>query len=755
MSYYKINDSLYLVREQVSANYVQSTIKPNVNHILVIDCSGSMDYSLPRMREQLKRKIPKMLAEGDTLSVVWFSGRNQYGTLLEAEPVSTLADLSDVEKAIDRWLRPVGMTGFKEPLEEVTKLVTRVTKKNSNPFALFFMSDGQDNQWSKADILSAVESASAKVSATTIVEYGYYADRNMLAAMAEKAGGSLIFAVDFDQYAPQLESAITKKVSAEKVEARIGGDVIGGFTFTLGEGEVATYTVENNRIRLGKNNELFCYLSPVPVGQENPAKPLAEMYAAVSLFSIRGKSDIVWALLKNLGDVTFIDSYSNCFGKQKYTEFMESSQLAAFDESARMTNGYDPNKVPKDDAFTVLDLLALLQKDDQTRLFLDDPNFKYARIGRSRVDSVTVLSAGEQTKVNELTIKMVNESDPKIVSELAEQISKISSKPDALKFELKPATEGYSINGLVYAEERPNISIRVRKVGSVDLTSRLPAEYAGDKIGKVPAHFNTFVYRNYAIVKDGLTNVAWLPLKASKETFDKIRREMKPYEVVGLPDCFHVNVAALPIVNRKMVNEVSAKALFENQYQLLKTQAKFKVFNSIKKELFPEAVGEAFEALYGHDAAVWLKEQGITETGGFNPRSVQATATDFYMAKELLASIKGFSSLPSLKDARDRIKSGKMTPAAALMAPTITEIEKKLAVVSLENFNSVLELAIADTQSKVRALIRDLAMTKFAIVVGQVWPKEFASVNDNTLKVTVDGTSLDCKLEMKETKVMV
>src|SRR5690606_20160920 len=140
------------------------------NHLVVIDCSGSMYHDLPLIRAQLKDKLPRLIAEADTISLIWFSGKGEFGTLVKGEPVATLKDLSELNKAIDRWLKPVGLTGFKEPLEEVK----RVAAGLQGVCSLFFMSDGYDNQWSQAQILKAVEEVVPLVASATFVEYGYY-----------------------------------------------------------------------------------------------------------------------------------------------------------------------------------------------------------------------------------------------------------------------------------------------------------------------------------------------------------------------------------------------------------------------------------------------------------------------------------------------------------------------------------------------------------------------------------------------------
>lgn len=266
---HKVSDDLYLVEQTVSSGGARiAATPPPTHHVVVVDCSGSMSWDLPKIREQLKKKLPKLLAEKDVISVIWFSGRDQYGVLIEAEPVATLADLSVVNGMIDRWLRPVCLTGFLQPIQEVPKLVERCRKKYpSHAASLFFMSDGHDNCSVRSDVLKAVASAAGGLSAATFVEYGYYADRPLLAAMAEKASGALIFSEDFDRYAPQFEAAMQKKLTGgKKVEVPVSGDVVGGFAFAMQDGDLLTFAVEAGKIQVPEGISDISYLSTSSVG---------------------------------------------------------------------------------------------------------------------------------------------------------------------------------------------------------------------------------------------------------------------------------------------------------------------------------------------------------------------------------------------------------------------------------------------------------------------------------------------------------
>lgn len=772
---YKVADNLYLTNHTLAGHKVAVPLTPPVNHVAVLDCSGSMYGDLPRIREQLKGRLPKLLKEKDTISIVWFSGRGQFGTLIEGEPVATLADLKDVNAQIDRWIKAIGLTGFKEPLEEVSKLVTRVGKKTpGSVFSLFFMSDGCDNQWSRAEILKAVDTAAGGLASAAFVEYGYYADRPLLTAMAEKAGGQLIFAQDFDTYAPTFESVLQKKLTgAPKIEVKIAGDTIGGFAYAMSNGDLTTYSVEKGVAHVPEDTASVWYLSPNSVGDLKSTNPHevhhAAAYAALSLFSVRMQPQVVFPILKALGDVAFIEQFGSCFGKQKYSEFMDAAKTAAFDEKARFKKGFDPNKVPPDDAFTVLDLLRLLAADDENKLLLDDPAFKYSRIGRGRVDASEVLTSEDQAEIAKLTEEMSKTKDPKKVKELADKVAAVTAgKGPGLKFSAKDAKDtGYGLASLTFNEERPNVSVLVRKEGTVDISSRVASAPAGSKL---PQNFETFIFRNYTIIKDGLVNVEKLPVKVSDATWKKLCPligEEALESAIGpkggtAPDTLIINLKALPVINRKMVQSVSAKALFELEYELCKARAAQKVYNTYKKDHFPKK-SEGFEVLYGKDASTWLKEQGFTDYSGFSPKSVQAEATDFYMGKELHVSLKGLSSLPSLKEVKEKMaKNAKLTPSATLMKPYVDEVEGflasdiyKKAADQPKVFEAWLDGQQKAATKKVRGLLFDMAQIKFSVVVGQVWFTEFKSLDENTLKVTVDGVDLEGKVEMKEVEIKI
>lgn len=773
----KIADSLYLVLKTVSEAEAPAEPEPvPTNHVAVIDCSGSMYYDLPKIREQLKRKIPKILGDKDTLSVVWFSGRGEFGTLLEGEPVSTLADLKQVEKAVDRWLRPVGLTGFKEPMEEVADLAQRLAKKTpGSVFSLFFMSDGHDNCWNRSDILKAVAKAGLFMASSTFVEYGYYADRPLLAKMAETAGGSLIFSEDFDTYAPAFEAAMQKKVSgAPRIEVEVTGDVIGGFAFSVAGNDVLTFSVMGGATGIPDDLPRLWYLSPTPVGRLTAFGYKSygvgvhqALYAAISLFAQRVRSDVVLPLLKFTGDARLIRQFSTCFGKQKYSAFVDDVLGAVLDPGKRQVEGYDPDLVPPDDAFTVLDLLSILAEDDGNRLLLDHSDFKYSRIGRKRVDSSTVLSDEEQAELEKLTARLGSTRSAPEIKKITAEIDALTAGKEALRLELDPAPDGYPISGLTFNEDRPNISVRVRKTGKIDLSSRLPDSLKG----KVQSPFESFIFRNYAVVKDGLVNVSKLPVKVTDKTWDKLCGIASSYggslssggpRLIRESDVVVLNLMSMPVLNRKMVASVSAEDFFTTKFELLRAQAVQKVMKHFHKEMLPGKKTAGFAERFGPEGAEWLKEQGLTDYSGFSPKSVQAESTDYYMSKELKVSVKKHSSLPTVAKLEDMIKKGKLNGPGLLMQPALERVQEFLAsdiYTKAAKKEAVLEAWLdGETEAavrKARKLIYEVARTTLVLIVGQVWFSEFASLDENSMTLSLDGRDVEFQAEMREVQVRV
>lgn len=776
----QVADDLYLVRHPLSVAAAPPPNHEPTDHVAVIDCSGSMYAELPRIRQQLKAKWPTLTAEGDTFTLIWFSGRGQSGILLDAvEP--SIRTQAGIDRAVDK-LVPMGLTGFYDPLA----LVEGALLRRKGRASLFFMSDGYNNDASREDVLRLCASLGGKLSASTMVGYGYYADP-LLAKMAERSGGTLITATDFDDYEPTFEKALRRRGAAKKQSAIVSEEPVGGFVFAVDGDALLTFaTDEIHQARRGPAatttagfgadvpahlGDVF-YLSSRPVGtvvgfpkRDVPSDDvmLSAAYAATSLYAQRIQPRLVWSLLRKLGDVRLIDEFSICFGKQRYAAFVATTQAAAFGDG-RFVRGFDPARAPKEDAFTVLDLFDLLAGTEGCRVLTGTDAFVYSRIGRKSVDKGDMLTVKESADLAKHAEQMAAGAGAREVKPLLEILAAMQgllcNRKRALRFkaDADAAERGYGIEGLVWNETMPNLSFRVRIPGSVDLAG----EDVPDEVRRaLPQIVSTYMYRTYTVVKDGLVHVEWLPVVVTRAAFDVLVAcgVVDPavdacQEVAGGVRVV-VDMRKLPVVNQRMVNGASARLLAEKVWRLHELKAAAKVW----KYYTPERTSAGFATVYGAVAAKWLDEHGVTDHSGFKIESTAAPPVDFYIGRALDVKVPGFSSLPSVEDVRDRMASeaaaaegtlkGKVKAVNApgrLMVPALQEVDAFLAsdiYQKAANKDALFARWVEDksksTVAETRKLQTEIAKQKFAVLLSSQWFCEFSSWDENKLKLTLGG----------------
>lgn len=684
-----------------------------VHHLIAIDISGSMYSDLPQLRTHLKNRLATVVGEADTVSIIWFSGRGQCGTLVKAMKIRGMADLSALHKSIDRYLTATGLTGFKEPLQEATSLVAELRKADPGHLVnFFFMTDGYENQNPEKDVLDLCASLSKLVDSAAVVEYGWHCNRPLLAKMAEALGGKQIFSEDFTSYIGAFEGALGG--STKRVPVKLDQPALGP-VFALVGTDLLNFTPDAaGVVQVPEGLTTLGYQTSAP-GEpfaKVTDKP-AEAWAFTAQLAARGEANAVFEALGALGDVTLINQFTNCFSKEDYSRFQEAALAAAADVSKRYIDGYDPSAVPKADAYTVLHLLAELSGSDENLFYPYHAAFKYARIG----------AATEQ-------------NDP------------------GVKFEPKDKNKGYPVSGVVWNETRPNVSIRVQIDGSVKLPETRHA--------KLPEVIDTHIYRNYTVIRDGVVNTRTLPVSLAQESFDRLQAQgLLAGEVWSAGKVFELSFPKLPVINRNMVRSVTAKDTFADVVQLNALKAETKVFNDWRKRIAPKT-SDLFLMLYGDTATAELAALGLTTFNGFNPASKTVKSGDYYIAPELKIDVKGLSSLPKVEDVEKSIAAGKSLKVSEfLMAPAIKRIADFMAspiYKGAADGTAVLAAWIkGETDAlvkKTRVLQEQLAGKKFAIVVGHTWFSDLPSMGEGALDVNIAGFGdVSVKSTLKEVQV--
>jgi len=753
----KLGENYYLTTQEINSNVTVEVAK-KTNHIFVVDVSGSMSGELPQIRTQLKNKLSNLMKEGDTISIVWFSGRNDSGILKEEVEVKSLKTLTDLHDAIDKWLRPIGLTAFLKPLQLVQGLVDRIKKNRPDSvFSMIFLTDGYNNDCPWNEVIKTLKDMESDIASSTFVEYGYYADSRAITQMASVLGGEKISCDGFDEFELVFDAKISSNIlGGKKTVVEITDKYLYDFAFSVSNGSVLLYNIVDGKIMVGGDVKEIYFFSPKAIGVDvgNTVNDTS-LYAAIYVLADKLLNDDAEKIFYALGDQYYYQMLVNAFGKQKLNSFKAAIKECIADASKRypVYNGKVIIKPVPDNAYCLMNLIEDLGNIDGCLFYPNHPEFQYNRIGRKKIAASSVLTDADKQRLAEA--KTFDEAN-KIMKELEEKkvdVKFVNTNPD----------RGYPMTDLVWNKERANLSIRIYIEGEVILPKN---KFNIEKV-------SSFKYNTFTIIKDGIVNVQKLPVSYSKELEDHLKKNGVKYDVwisseknVGTNSyqTIVIDLSSLPLVNRGMVKAVSAKALAEQEWELLKLQANEKVYDYYKKSLFPKT-SKSFVEMFGEDCANWLKEIGITDFNGFAPKTTQAESTDFYLSVNLATKIKGLSSLPKVEDVVTKIKAGKELKLNEwIMADAI---KKYLAQLDSDMYKSLneeqqkgvlktyLETKSAILNKQRRKALQEIAQIKFSLILSKRNFVEFKSFDENKLSLVLDGQNLDFTFEFSEKQVNI
>lgn len=726
------------------------------NHVIVVDISYSMYRALPEVRKHLKENLPSLVKPEDTVSVLYFSSRGDFGTVFAGRQVSAASDLSELNKLIDRFLQPSGCTGFVEPLKLAFDTAHGL-KKPGYVNNLAFMTDGYDNCWRTNEILLVAETLPHAFDNITFIEYGWNCNRELLAQMAERSGATHVFAEGQTEYQTELENVLKSSVPKVRV------DISTLYTHAIYvENGVATVLAAQSDVKEsdipGVKVEVSAYVNvpesvtklwvvnPNMIDQMDNLTDIQAAYVLAFYGVHTMDADLVWAALKKTGDVRFIKRYNNCFTKQDYSNIKIDLVQAIVDDQLRGVDGIDYNLVPAEDATTVVDVLTYLAEAGVS-VATKHPMFSYRSIGRG-------------------TVQKADDTEDKLAEEIANAQSKEERKALALKLaeheEWTPSFEPANdlgvvpISDLVYNSERPNISVRTIQHGTVAVP-----EFAQKKFG-LPEELDTFQWRNYTIVKDGIINVKTLPFKADAEVAT-VLHQMGVHVFGGQNDVFILNLESVPLVNRAMTKNISASQFFADNVRLEALKGKQKVLKFYRDALVGKGNAKGLAIQYGAEAAEYLSGVGIRDYG-FSPKTETKESTDFYMSRELNVKIAGASSLPSIAAVQKKIadkknlNAGDMFIANALKeydafvkSPAITAVPEAVQKQLIENW---IDAAAKAAITEVRALNKSLSKVVYGIVAGHGWFTDL-DLEESTMEVEVDGVKYKVTAELAEKEIKI
>lgn len=723
----KIDENYFLVSKQVNVSNVVEVDK-KINHIFVVDVSGSMYSELPLIRKQLKNKLATIMREGDTISIVWFSGRNDAGILKEEVEVKSLKTLEDLNTAIDRWLVPVGLTAFLKPLNLTKDLIERIKKNRPDSvFSLMFLTDGYNNDCSFTDVLKTLDDLKTEISASTFVEYGYYADSQKLTQMASILGGEKISCDGFDEFEPLFDNKLSSSISSgKKISVEVPSSLY-DFAFSSDNGQVLLYNIQDGKVLVNENLKEIYFFNTKSIGESTLLDDSIKtaLYAAVYVLSDKLLNEDAEKLFYVIQDNYYYKQLVGAFGKQKLNTFKASIKECVNDISKRYPEGKSEIKKIDDNAFCLMNLINVLSNSD-VLFYPNHEDFNYKRIGRKKVAIGDKLVEADQEKL----------AAAKNVQEMLEIAKELEEKKINTTFVETDKNCGYGLGDLVWNESRANLSVRIRIEGKVTLPKN---NYGIDEVA-------SYRYKTYTLIADGILNVTKLPVSYSEHLVSWLSSNSVLYELKE--NVVVIDLSSVPLINRSMIKGISATELAKLEWELIKCQADAKVYGDYRKNLFPKT-SKSFADMLGQECANWLKEIGITDFNGYAPKTENAESTDFYMSVNLDTKIKGLSSLPKVSDVIAKLKNSNavLKPSEWLMSKAIKEVEAKLNDSDLESF------IISKNNESValkRQIQQKIAEIKFSLIISKKWFKEFKSFDDNKLSVQFDGHNLDFTFDLTE-----
>ncbi|MEA3295895.1 MAG: hypothetical protein U9Q27_02025 [Patescibacteria group bacterium] len=394
------------------------------------------------------------------------------------------------------------------------------------------------------------------LNAATFVVYGFYADTQKLTQMASIIGGEKIATSDFDNFEPVFDEKISSGVlSSDKKVIEIADSFLYDFAFSVNEmGSVLLYNIEDHKILVGGDINTIYFFGKNPIGEleqnKNPEIDTA-LYTAIYVLSDKLMNFEAEKIFYALGDNYYYKELLNAFGKQKLNDFKFAIKECVKNINSRFPEGRESIKPVADDAYCLMNLIEDLSNMDDVLFYPSHSDFNYNRIGRKRIAKGSELSDKDKQRLAEA--KNVEEAN-QILNELKE------TNVD-LKFVKTEPNKGYPIKDIVWNKERANLSVRIKMNGYVELPDN---EYD-------LAEVETYKYNTFTIIKDGIININKLPVNWTQELDDLLMEKGVAFsrsmeydsEVNGgsYSRSIIIDLKSLPIINRKMVNNIYAGEL--------------------------------------------------------------------------------------------------------------------------------------------------------------------------------------------------
>lgn len=595
-----------------------------IHFVQMYDRSGSMHSDLKALTSNIKETL-SLLDEGDFLSVLWYSGKNQYGTVIEGHRVTKAdGEIEYLSKLLDKNNTSLGCTMYSEVIKEAEKLIDKYATFSKNA-ALSFFTDGGVNEESRNNVFETIKQLVKNPNCMSFntIGYGKYYDAEILKDMAALSPqGQYFHNSKIDDYLSTYQDKVdmNKGFTSGSIEVtnidNINVDVFVmtdkySSVKTLKPNESITFKttktdmniissgkVELNvedgeftdKVKLNKDEEARS------VGNEDKEKMLYGMASA--LYQTNRRDDALDIIEKEVKDLNLYNKLANAFTTIEVGVASEFAKSTYLNENVRERNTINGS------ISEGVSIMKILTKAEDLKLSFDIEEI------RKGYKSITAKSEVEQNLFVETN---------------SQNIIPVS--------DIKFNTKG-----------KLNASVLLTRNGYLDLSN------IKNKPSELDDTFITKRFNNYNIIQDGVYRGTTLPIVAStnsqiKEFKEFLQENNVKFDSKGMN--IDVNMEGIPMITRNearkynSIKDFSVKYL-EAEVKKLETYVLKQVIDILKKE---DGAAKGDIKSYSDETKSFLKEIGVDYSGNYTPiTGSKIPMTDKFEYKILNFELNGLKS---------------------------------------------------------------------------------------------------------------
>ena len=701
-----------------------------IHYINILDRSGSMYRDIDDVIDQAQALFSQIRTQ-DFWSLIWFSSPGDFKVLLKGAQYSPkLGELLDTIRSVR------GTTCFSDPIKETERTIDELSTIADNVVVTLFTDGCPVVTDVKAEMTlcqSLVTGMKKKIIAFNTIGFGNYYNREFMQSMSScSEQGRYVHISNIREFEPVYRETAERARDMTNCPLTLkaaGAQILyqSGKTVLLKEEvlELDHVDLEDNRITVfvsdGKNSASILRVGESSHGvqlhgngfsdikergidgvvfKDEKCAPLAPevIYAyASALYANKKTKRAREIVVRNMGDKRLADAITSSF---TYAEMGSTSRMfeeAIVDEDARQINSCDASYIPAPDATCVMELLGVLA----------DSQSKYVPFAYRSSDSG--LNEAQKSARELLTpYKRVRE--------------KVVDTQDI--FHSTPEEVQAFCTDIVYAEDRPNVSLRFTIPGTATLNAR-----AASRVG-LPEEYPVKRYQVHTFIKDGNLNVPHAEFVLDTTAYNYMVIRDVPHTVINKGEGrVIIHFEKMPVINENMMNDamLNLSALATATKKMLENEAAQKVLRERIKSLH-EKVGVSAEmtedfAALNEDQIQVLIDHGIDKRsvyGGISKERIERTeSSDFYMVREISLYPTGISSLPTVASVVKKMEDGKkLTPREDVIASAleVTEVAESIFnETALEARMELLNKMLDSCKSRLTRYRNELSRFKIAM----------------------------------------